>query len=229
MNHREHCIIQGSEIQLELRQTGAKKSELLVGHAAVFDTLSEPIFGFREVVRPGAFTKSLEEGDQRAFWSHDPAQVLGRVSAGTLKLEEDDIGLRVEITPPDTQVGRDAIESVRRGDVTQMSFGFEAVRDVWKSDEKLGELRELLELRLWEVSPVAIPAYPDTEIGLREKLHAVEIRRAASGLTPVDPVLYRSLLSESPDLGTSGEGDSEQVEAAMAQKRRRLEELEQRH
>lgn len=151
----------------ELRADG--DTPKLVGYAALFNVLSELMFGFREIIRPGAFTRTLSEGaDVRALWSHDPSFVLGRTTAGTLRLEEDERGLRFEIDPPNTQWARDLLESIRRGDVTQTSFAFRTVADKWSSHD--GEpLRELLDVDLYDVSPVAYPAYKATTVAVRAK------------------------------------------------------------
>ncbi len=109
----------------------------LEGYAAVFDEPSEPIGGmFLEFVDRGAFTRSLASGpDVRALVDHDPSKILGRSTAGTLRLREDSHGLLASITPPDTTVGRDIAESVRRGDVSQMSFAFSVVGQAWEEPE----------------------------------------------------------------------------------------------
>ena len=126
-----------------------------------------PILFFREIIRHGAFTKTLQSGDVRALWNHDTAAPLGRTKNGTLELKEDATGLHIAITPPDTTWARDAMESIRRGDVDQMSFGFVCNRDNWTKDENGFPLREVLEVELWEVSPVTFPAYPDTSCAMR--------------------------------------------------------------
>lgn len=146
---------------VEIRSEGGKK--LLRGHAAVFDKLSVNLGGFREYVRAGAFLKSIASDDIRSLWNHNTDIVLGRNRANTLTLSEDKDGLLVEIDLPDTQAGRDAEVSVGRGDVSQMSFSFRTIKDNWFQEEE-EERRELLEMKLYEVSPVAFPAYPDTDI-----------------------------------------------------------------
>lgn len=149
------------------------------GYAAVFDQVAEIMPGFREVVRAGAFTRTLAEGaDVRAFWNHNPDMVLGRTGSGTLALTEDDHGLRYVIRPPDTQWARDAMVSIARGDVNQSSFMFAAVVDRWTHDEAAGySLRELIDVELFDVSPVAFPAYAGTTVGVRA---ADDLRRAIS-------------------------------------------------
>ena len=115
---------------------------------------------------PGAFDKTLREDDIRALWSHDTSKVLGRKSAGTLRLSVDAKGLRYEIDPPDTQIGRDAITSIRRGDVTGSSFGF-VPRATVEKKEGNQYIDEQHDLQLMEVSPVAFPAYSATSVGVR--------------------------------------------------------------
>ena len=152
--------------QIEIRAEGDDKSRRLIGHAAVFNKKSEEIFGFREVVLPGAFKASIKKDDIRALWNHDPSYILGRNKAGTLHLREDDQGLRTEIDLPDTQFARDLWQSVKRGDVDQMSFGFRTVSDAWRKEGGV-VIRELIEADLFDVSPVTYPAYPQTDISAR--------------------------------------------------------------
>ncbi len=150
---------------LEIRKKDAEKTKL-VGYAAKFNQLSENLGGFREKVSPGAFSKTIKTNDVRSLWNHDRNYVLGRKSAGTLTLEEDDKGLKIENIPPETQWARDLMVSVERRDVKEMSFGFVTVNDTWEIIE--GEnIRTLLEVSLFDVSPVTFPAYPSTEIQAR--------------------------------------------------------------
>ena len=145
----------------------ATDGRTLQGVAAVFDQVA-PIWDFEEVIRKGAFTKTIKDrADVFAFWNHDSGSILGRTTNETLLLSEDDHGLNVSIVPPDTQVGRDTRELVRGGYVNKMSFGFEVVRDAWTKREGKPDLRELKELKLYEVSPVPMPAYDGTSISAR--------------------------------------------------------------
>lgn len=147
------------------------------GYAAVFDTDSEPLadypgIKFVERVAPGAFAKTIKEHDIRALFNHDPSYVLGRNRAGTLMLHEDTHGLAVDITPPDTQWARDLLTSMKRGDVSQMSFAFKTIRDQWEKieDQTTGvrtHKRTLLEVRLYDASVVTYPAYPATQANVR--------------------------------------------------------------
>jgi HK97 family phage prohead protease len=131
------------------------------GYAAVFNTPSEPL-PFIERIAPGAFRRSLDSrNDIKLLWNHDSGTVLGSTRAGTMKLYEDQRGLKVKATFPNTTAGRDAAELLRRGDVDSMSFGFSVPSggDEWSSD---GAERTLKSVRLHEVSIVAFPAYSST-------------------------------------------------------------------
>ena len=147
--------------KFEVREDG--DGMRLEGYAALFNSRSENLGGFTETIKPGAFRASLKaRNDIKLLWNHDTGAVLGSTRAGTLTLVEDDRGLRVTATLPNTSYGRDASELVRRGDVSAFSFGFSMPArggDEWSSD---GTERVLKSVRLHEVSLVAFPAYPET-------------------------------------------------------------------
>ena len=136
----------------------------LTGYAARFNEPSEPL-PFIERIAPGAFKRSLRaKNDIKLLWNHSSSDVLGSTRAGTLRLAEDEMGLRVEADLPDTQAGRDAKVLIQRGDVTGFSFGFTVPPngDTWNAD---GTERTLKSVRLLEVSTgVAFPAYPSTNL-----------------------------------------------------------------
>jgi len=146
---------------------------LISGYAALFGALSEDLGGFRERIQAGAFAKTVREADVRALWQHDVNYVLGRSKAGTLELSEDEQGLAFTIKPPETQWARDALVTMRRGDVDQMSFGFEAVRDEWEQEAGGEAIRTLVEVKLYDVSPVTFPAYPQTSAEVRARAEQI--------------------------------------------------------
>lgn len=155
---------------IEIRAGASLKAShgRLTGYAAVFDSPSQDLGGFVEIVRPGAFARSLQDADRiLALLGHDTNQVLGRVGSGTLRLQEDPQGLAFDLSLPDTSYGRDLAVLVERGDVAGCSFGFR-VRDGgdrWKTGEPA--VRELLNVELIEITVTAMPAYPDTAVALR--------------------------------------------------------------
>lgn len=169
----------------EIRVAGTEEEPVLTGYAAVFNERSRPL-PFIERIRPGAFRRSLENGqnDILALVDHDPGKVIARQSNGTLTLREDARGLLVEIRPNmDTSFGRDIVASVKRRDITGMSFGFICRKDEWVPDPAgSGQIREIIEADLREVSIVSMPAYPQTTIQKRKevtimKLEEREIRQ----------------------------------------------------
>lgn len=132
------------------------------GYAAVFDSPSEPL-PFIERIQRGAFRKSLRSrNDVKFLWNHDTGEILGSTRAKTISLIEDERGLKIEGTLPNTSRGRDVAELLKRGDVDSMSFGFSVPSggDSWNAD---GSERTLKAVRLHEVSLVAFPAYPGTK------------------------------------------------------------------
>jgi len=146
--------------QFEVREAEGGGGMTFTGYAAVFDSPSQPL-PFTERIKPGAFRRSLNaRNDIKMLWNHDTGQILGSTRAGTMRLEEDSVGLRVTADLPDTQAGRDAAYLLKRGDVSSMSFGFSVPKggDEWVSENE----RVLNSVRLHEVSIVAFPAYEGT-------------------------------------------------------------------
>lgn len=157
-------------VELRMEERGEDKSPVLMGHAAVFNQASEDFGGWREKIEPGAFAESIGRDDVRALWNHNSDSVLGRNKANTLRLAEDERGLSIEIDMPDTQTARDLAVSIRRGDVSQMSFGFMVDGKggaVWEENDDGTYTRTLKKVRLFDVSPVTYPAYPQTDIAVR--------------------------------------------------------------
>lgn len=149
---------------------------VLVGRAAVFNSDSMIFEGWGkpwvERIAPGAFTRSLKEiPDVKALWSHRSDSPLARAPK-TLALRESDDGLEVEISLIDTQRNRDVLADVRSGNVDAMSFGFDAKKVEWDETDKLKDTRTLLDVDLFEVSPVVWPAYPATTISARSAVCA---------------------------------------------------------
>ena len=169
------------------------------GYAAVFNQLSEPIGGqFREKISEGAFSKTIREGDVKMLINHDPSLLLARSKAGngTLRLSEDSNGLQVEAEMAPTSYARDLSVVMQRGDLDQMSFGFQKVKDSWDRADPKMPVRTLTENRLFDVSPVTYPAYPDTTCAVRslrawEEQHPEAVRTVVHPLE--DPAVARMM------------------------------------
>ena len=143
-------------IELEVRETGDGMT--FEGYAAVFNSESEDLGGFREYIAPGAFKRSLQSRNEvKLLWNHDAGEPLASVRGGTLKLTEDDRGLKVEARLANTSRGRDVAELIRSKTVDSMSFGFSVIKDTWE-----GNVRTLNAVRLFEISLVSFPAYQAT-------------------------------------------------------------------
>ena len=172
---------------LEIRAAEGEQAKKIRGHAAVFNKLSEDFGGWRETIDPGAFTDAIKRDDVRALVNHDPTLILGRNKAGTLSLSEDEKGLAIEIDPPDTQYARDLMVSIERRDISQMSFAFNIdgkAGERWEVngvetkpvdafmamfDGKKHDIqRHITKVRLYDVSPVTFPAYPQTDVKTRD-------------------------------------------------------------
>ena len=148
----------------------AENSGTLVGYAAVFNSRSHDLGGFYETIAPGAFDRTLKENpDVLALVEHDTNRVLARTTNGTLRMQPDAKGLRVEIKPADTSYARDLLELVRTGTVQGMSFRFRPYKGGSSLDMKASPLplRTLRSVELKEVSVVLDPAYPATEVFAR--------------------------------------------------------------
>jgi len=151
--------------------------EVVRGYAAVFDSYSEDLGGFIEIIKKGAFDDVLND-DVRAFYNHSDSFLLGRVSSGTLRVWQDETGLGYEVKMPNTTYANDLIELMRRGDVNQSSFAFLVGRDRW--EKRNGKNVRIIEKvsRLIDVSPVVLPAYPAASSGLAQReQHDGEVER----------------------------------------------------
>jgi HK97 family phage prohead protease len=163
-------------------------ANVINGYAAKFDSPTEIWPGFTEVVKRGAFADSIKRKDDvAALVDHNTSMLLGRSTSGTLRLWEDVTGLRVQIAPPDTQLGIDTVKLIKRGDLQGMSFGFIVRKDSmdYKADGSV--LRELQAVDLFDVSVVTFPAYDSTEVWARSEKRCRDIveawKRSIGGLT----------------------------------------------
>jgi len=141
----------------------------IVGLAAVTDSLSVEMMGFREKIAPGAFDKALAKSDVRALFNHDPNMVLGRNLSGTMRLWVDEGGLHYEI-PELPESRADVAEAIQRGDVDGNSFSFTVAEDAWEYRADGSAIRTITEFgQLFDVGPVTYPAYPATQVSARAR------------------------------------------------------------
>lgn len=151
---------------IEIREENNTRT--LQGYAVKWGKNSHKIGGrFTERFQKGAFADSLRSDDQLALWSHDISKVLGRTKNNTLRLEEDDIGLRFELDLPNTTLGNDTYESVKRSDIDGVSFGFRAEQQDWENRNTDNIIRNVTKAKLTEISLVGRPAYPDSQVSTR--------------------------------------------------------------
>ncbi len=221
----EQRVFQLNEFRVGAGDDGKPK---IIGHAAVFNSLSEDLGGFREKIAPGAFRKTIREADIRALINHDSNLVLGRNKSGTLKLKEDADGLYIENDPPDTTYANDLLVVMERGDVNQMSFMFQVIKDQWDEDlEKKEYTRTLIEVKLYDVSVVTFPAYPATDASVRSLM--ARLRRTDMAADEIRAAIteLQSMLPDEPGAGPHSQSpDAAPVDwrrAAMARKLRLLE------
>lgn len=179
-------------MKIEFRTSALKvqtvgDARIITGHAAVFDTPTVIEGAFREQFTRGAFVDAIASSDIACLWNHDSNLILGRTSAGTLRLSEDESGLLYECDPPDTQWGRDALVSIARGDVAGCSFRFEATEQDWTRGGEM-PLRTVRGCRLLEVGPNVFPAYPSTNCQVRSAEDVMAEYRALSAPSLEDPL-----------------------------------------
>jgi HK97 family phage prohead protease len=162
---------------MEMRAVEGQQAPVITGYAVVFDSWSDVLTDsrgrpFRERFAPGAFDRTLAgDRDIVALWNHNADLPLGRTRNDTLKLRRDGLGVRFELELPPTQWGQDAATSIRRRDVSGMSFTFGAKgdnRDTWEKPGADGIAhRTVLDADLYEVSPVVFPAYAASSVAVR--------------------------------------------------------------
>jgi HK97 family phage prohead protease len=170
----------------ELRATGSRQNPKIEGYAAVFNSVANIGGQFNEVIRQGAFKRTLANGDDVVcLFNHDDNLLLGRLSAGTLILAEDSKGLKFSCELPDTTTARDVYANLKAGNLKECSFGFyvngpEGERWTQQPDGKM--LRELLDVVLFDVSAVVTPAYQGTSAAARKNIVAESVEKRLASL-----------------------------------------------
>jgi uncharacterized protein len=178
--------------QVEFRVSAEGEPPKINGYGAVFDSQSEDLGYFselREEIDPHAFDSVLATNpDVRGLFNHDANFVLGRTTAGTMRLSVDARGLAYEIDPPDTQFARDLMVSMRRKDISGSSFAFTCKRDQWTDNPDGSVTRRILEFdQLFDVSPVTYPAYPATSADARNLPDSMPVEMRSRFEHPAKP------------------------------------------
>lgn len=138
------------------------RGRTLHGYAAVYGVESGDLGGFRERIAPGAFAQVLD-ADVRCLLNHDPNEVLGRTRSGTLRLADEQRGLRFECDLPDSPLGENVRASVKRGDIDGASFRFVVGTEDWEGD--IRTVKTVSELQ--DVTVATYAAYPAASVELR--------------------------------------------------------------
>jgi len=173
----ERRFISGEGV--ELRVEGEGPARKIAGYVALYNRFS-PVYGkFRERIAPGFFDDAMSAGaDVRLLFNHDPNFVLGRTTSGTLRLRSDDVGLFMEADPPASDFVRGLVlEPLERRDISGASFSFTLAPDgdKWsKAADGVWERTLTKAAELFDVGPVTFPWYPDTSVGMRATLPALE-------------------------------------------------------
>ena len=166
-------------VELEVREDSTTGMSF-TGYASVFNSPSEDLGGFIEYVAPGAFKRSLQSRNEiKLLWNHDSGEPLASLRGGTMQLVEDERGLKVTATLPQTTRGKDVAELLRTKVIDSMSFGFNVIKDSWSSD---GKTRTLESVRLSEVSIVSFPAYSKTTATVRSAQSTIDPDKLADAL-----------------------------------------------
>ena len=151
---------------LETRSVGETGQHVLSGYASVFNSKTRIHDDLEEIISPGAFSDAIKNGsDVRCLINHSWDNVLGRTKSGTLRIEEDSKGLKFEVDLPNTTAANDLIESIKRGDIDQCSFGFWPTEEQYDYNQK-PVLRTISNVKLYEVTIASLPQYEDTEVAL---------------------------------------------------------------
>lgn len=169
----------------EVQQT---EDEYVEGYAAVFNSRSELLGNFVEEIEPGAFADVLEN-DVFALLNHDANYPLARTKNGTLELTEDEVGLKVRFKLPNTSFGNDIRELLKTGIINKMSFAFSVAKDEWKKADGI-PLRVIKKAeRLYDISPVVYPAYPETSVSIQAR----DMAKAISEKTNVNDAIIGAI------------------------------------
>lgn len=188
----EKRAFQVTELRMAHVEDESTDSRTVEGYAATYGTAAD-LWGFKEYINRGAFTNSLINSDCRALLNHEASQLLAREKSGTLELFEDEKGLGFRFDVPESRT--DVLEMVKRGDIDECSFAFTVKRQTWVfNDEEEKDERYIDEVeKLYDISLVTYPAYPNTSVSLRgsaeyeaAKAAYLEEQRASGAMSEIE-------------------------------------------
>ena len=177
---------------IEFREAESRKVE---GYASVFNSRSKDLGGFTEIIDPAAFNGVIERSDVLALLNHDQDRGVlarSRKGVGSLTLTVDERGLHYSFDAPNTALGNELVEGLKRGDITTSSFAFTVAGERWDKDEDGRYVRTITQIdKLYDVSPVYNEAYEDTSVALRslEQVRAEEPKEEVEDEEPKDEVV----------------------------------------
>lgn len=177
---------------IEFREQESRKVE---GYASVFNSRSKDLGGFTEIIDPAAFNGVIERSDVLALLNHDQDRGVlarSRKGVGSLRLTIDERGLHYSFDAPNTALGNELVEGLKRGDITTSSFAFTVAGERWDKDEDGRYVRTITQIdKLYDVSPVYNEAYEDTSVALRslEQVRAEEPKEEVEDEEPKDEVV----------------------------------------
>ena len=161
-------MLERRSFDIEFREVESRKVE---GYASVFNSRSKDLGGFTEIIDPAAFEGVIEKSDVLALLNHDKDRGVlarSRKGVGSLKLSLDERGLLYSFEAPNTALGDELVEGLKRGDITTSSFAFTVSGEKWTKEEDGSYLRTITQIdKLFDVSPVYNEAYEDTTVALR--------------------------------------------------------------
>lgn len=184
---------------IEFREAESRKVE---GYASVFNSRSKDLGGFTEIIDPAAFNGVIERSDVLALLNHDQDRGVlarSRKGVGSLTLTVDERGLHYSFDAPNTALGNELVEGLKRGDISTSSFAFTVAGEKWTKEEDGSYLRTITQIdKLFDVSPVYNEAYEDTSVALRslEQVRAEEPKEEVEDEEPKDDEVVEPVESE---------------------------------
>jgi len=179
--------IRNTQNQINPTDTNGRHVE---GYAIVFDSESVDLGGFTEIIERGAVDGVIEKSDVLCLLNHNTDKgVLARCKfgEGSLKLEIDEHGLKYSFDAPNTALGDELLEGLRRGDISTSSFGFVVEDDEWVKRADGTVLRKIKKIKqLYDVSPVYNPAYQETEVEIVDKRGLIALQEKENNNSNID-------------------------------------------